>query len=86
MRYRLFTFFLLLWSVAFSQGYQISAKVVDETDAPISYATVLVKEDGSGSILMGAITDDNGSFLVSGVQQGKVSVEISMIGYENQAL
>ncbi|MEZ4795027.1 MAG: outer membrane beta-barrel protein [Flavobacteriaceae bacterium] len=86
MRYRLFTFFLLLWSVAFSQGYQISAKVVDETDAPISYATVLVKEDGSGSILMGAITDDNGSFLVSGVQQGKVSVEISMIGYETQAL
>ena len=63
-----------------AQG-QISGIVLDKnTDTPIEYATILLKQDGK--IMEGTISKSDGSFLLPDVGNAYFSLEISFLGYQ----
>ena len=60
----------------------ISGKVVDKnTKQAIPYATVIIK-DLTGKTLTGGITEENGTFTISKIPEGKNKIEIQFIGYK----
>ena len=63
-----------------AQG-QISGIVLDKnTNSPIEYATIILKQ--GGKILEGTISNPDGSFLLPISANGNFSVEISFLGYQ----
>src|SRR5690349_16776277 len=71
-------FLLLVSSIGFSQGREVTGKVTDSTGAPIAHATVLVKGTN-----VGTQTADNGTFTINS-PGGATTLSISSIGYEPQ--
>ena len=60
----------------------LSGRVVDDTDeAPIAFATVVVEEAASGESLSGALTGDNGRFIVKGMTPGAYTIHLSFPGF-----
>lgn len=70
---------VLLPCVLFSQ-VQITGKVTSEKEI-ISFANVVLT-DGENKIVGGAITDENGVFVIK-TQQGTYKITVSFIGYTN---
>lgn len=62
--------------MAFAQTGSIRGKVLDETSAPLPGASVTV--DGT---TIGATTDANGSYTITGVKTGNVTVTAKFLGY-----
>lgn len=63
----------------------ISGTVMDATDgAPVGYATVSVY--AGASIVDGTITDDDGKFVIAGINNGTYRIDVSFIGYETLSL
>ena len=61
---------------------KISGKVTDKQNGePLIGATVTVRGSGAS-----AVTDNSGSFTITNVKVGKVSIEISYVGYEDVVL
>lgn len=74
-------FFLLFFSislVSFAQNARIRGLVYDEaTGEPANYATAQLKGTS-----MGALTDDNGSFIIDKIPAGNYILTITLFGYE----
>ena len=80
MRLPLFTLFLLLTTLTSAQ-VTVGGQVLEaETDGPVAYATVSLT-DGDGSLLGGTLTDEEGRFIVSTTQRGRVTLQVSYLGY-----
>ncbi|TWR24308.1 TonB-dependent receptor [Mucilaginibacter achroorhodeus] len=76
----MFLFAVLLLSQAIhAQSGSISGKVVDENNAPLPGATVLI----SGTTIAGA-ADANGNYKIAGVKAGSYTLTASFIGYTSQ--
>ncbi len=75
-KYVLICAFLMMSVMAFAQTGSIKGKVLDETSAPLPGAAVSI--DGT---TMGATTDANGNFTISGVKSGNVTVTAKFLGY-----
>ena len=72
---------ILVCLIPFGAQGQISGIVLDKnTDLPIEYASILLKQDGK--ILEGTISKPDGSFLLPDGGNGKFSLEISFLGYQ----
>lgn len=86
MRIRLL--FLFLFGTLFSMQAQnigtISGKVADKSNAPISYATIAIKE--GAAVVTGGITDDKGEFQIKNLALKNYTVEIQFIGYKTYSL
>ncbi|MGB3617883.1 MAG: TonB-dependent receptor, partial [Catalinimonas sp.] len=54
----------------------------DATDEPLPYATVVVKQAGTETLVDGTVTEDDGRFEIKGLAGGTYDVAISFIGYE----
>jgi outer membrane receptor protein involved in Fe transport len=60
----------------------ISGKVIDQTTKePLPYVNIIIK-DTAKKILTGGITNDNGTFSIKNIPEGKSIVEIQFIGYK----
>lgn len=71
--------FFLIWSTSFAQEITIKGKVVDsKTDLPLENANIIVK----GDKFIGAISDAEGLFTLSGISSSDEVIEVSYIGYE----
>lgn len=70
--------FILLFASVHSQELlsSISGTVKDDYNNPLAFATVMIE-----GLKLGVLTDDNGSFLIKNVPQGKHNVVVSFIGY-----
>ncbi|SEC11819.1 Outer membrane receptor proteins, mostly Fe transport [Maribacter dokdonensis] len=70
--------FILLFASVHSQELlsSISGTVKDDYNNPLAFATVMIE-----GLKLGVLTDDNGSFLIENVPQGKHNVVVSFIGY-----
>ena len=81
MRIKLLFLFLMgtLFSMHAQNAGTISGKVVDQKNAPISYATIAIKE--GEAVITGGITDDNGDFQIKNLALKNYTVEIQFIGY-----
>lgn len=61
---------------------KISGKITDQTGEPVPYANVaLVLLDGG--LVDGAVSDENGDFLIESTKTAKVKLVISSIGYSS---
>src|ERR1700760_2423291 len=73
---RLFFIFLLLPATVFSQ-FKITGKVIDSsTNAPVEDVSVFINNS-----TIGAISSPDGSFVLTGLKNGKYDLIISIIGY-----
>ncbi len=61
------------------KGKTLSGKVVDKkTNEPLPGANVVIQ-----GTFLGAATDQNGDFIISGILTGEVTVSVSMVGYKS---
>src|SRR4051812_45389995 len=71
---------LLAAAPALAQG-DIKGRVADEQKTPLPYVTVVLRSLPDSAVARSAVTDANGNFLLSPVQPGNYSLELSMIGF-----
>ena len=87
MKINLFTILLLCymplsWGQNAELSQTINGQVVDQlTGTPLIGASVIVENSDP---LIGAITDETGSFRLKEVPLGRRSLEVSYLGYEKQ--
>ena len=64
----------------------ISGTIIDgENEGPLGYATIAIMEPGKSSPVAGCTSEDDGSFLVTGLKNGDYIVQISFVGYLNDS-
>ncbi len=77
-----FLFFLLLFPFAlFSQEANIKGIVVDIENNPISFVNILVSEKEGSQTISGAVTDDEGKFIITELENKDYFAVFSMVGY-----
>ena len=60
----------------------ISGKIIDKTTKePLPYVNIIIK-DATNVILTGGITNDDGTFFIKNIPEGKSIIEIQFIGYK----
>ena len=60
----------------------ISGKIIDgENDEPLGFATISVTRAGSSAPTSGATSEDDGNFLITGLQEGDYTVQFTFVGY-----
>lgn len=77
-------FLLLLFPLAImAQGTgTISGKMIDgENNEPLGFATISVTRAGSSAPTSGVTSDDDGKFLITGLQEGDYTVQFTFVGY-----
>ncbi len=69
----------------FSQGdATISGRIYDKSmSEPLPYATVVLTGISDDKVLAGTITDDEGRFLLTGIDQGDYLIKCSFVGYKS---
>lgn len=81
-----FTFILLGFTYAsVARGFNdqnITGILVDESNAPVPFATVALRNATDSSLVKGELSDDNGAFSFLQVKEGSYMVEIQGIGFE----
>ena len=77
---RLIVFFLFsfLQVLAAQNTYSISGKVTNE-NLPLPYANIILD-----STTKGAVTDENGKFIITNVSQGTYNIAVSFTGFTTQ--
>ena len=66
-----------------AQDLHISGKVTNAVNSPLSFVNVLVYKGDAESPLKGTTTNEDGSFVLNGMEDGEYSVNFSYIGFEN---
>ena len=90
----IFIFFVFIFSssILYAQPYNnpkghISGKVVDAiTRQPVDYATVSIFKDGGTSPINGVVTDPQGGFVITNLNEGQYSISIDFIGYKKKTI
>lgn len=74
------TLIITIFSVAtgFAQTGNIKGKIVDENNKAVAFATVYIEETNNA-----VQTNEKGEYQIQGVKNGKQTLKISLIGYEN---
>ncbi len=75
---------LLSTFISFSQTGSISGKVVDENNTPFEFATVAVYD--SDELVNGAMTAENGNFIISEIASGSYRIVITFLGYKEVSI
>jgi hypothetical protein len=78
----LLIFFLGMSNLAAKEFSHISGQVADGKGEFLPFVNVALVEAESGSLLTGAVTGDDGKFLIESARSGKVQLVISSIGFE----
>lgn len=77
------------FSLLYSQNLSVSGKVVDESNQPMSFVTVLLSKQINNSEFenpLGTSTNDDGSFILSELESGTYRLVISFIGYKTETI
>ncbi len=78
----LVTYLLGMSNLAAKELSKITGKVLDQNGQVVPYANVaLIAVDG-GNLLDGAVSDENGDFLIESIKTAKVKLVISSIGFK----
>lgn len=88
MKKSIVLFFIFLLAIqTYSQNAVISGRVVEQsTNNSVPFANVLLLADNSDEMVSGTITEDNGRFVLEGLNEGNYMISISFIGYETMTL
>lgn len=64
-------------------GITLSGKVQDaQTKAPLAFLSVVLKTEKDSAFVAGTLTDEAGSFTLSGLKKGNYRLEASFMGYQ----
>ena len=74
--------FLSIGSIGKAQTHAIRGNVVDDSNAAIAFANVLVLKSNDSTLVKGGITNDDGTFLLENIPSGSYFVKASLIGYQ----
>jgi outer membrane receptor protein involved in Fe transport len=78
------TFLFVLVSLAAISQTTLSARILSMDDhQPLYNATIAVTKTGTGELVTGTISDDQGRFSIANLAPGEYDVSISFIGYES---
>lgn len=88
MKYNvLLLFFLLLLQNIQAQNCKITGKIIDEQNSiPLPYANAILTSLSDSTILLGAISNDDGVFEIEKIKKGKYNLMLSFIGYQSVEL
>ncbi len=65
-----------------AQDYTLSGSVVDNSGVPVPFANVLLLNPDQ-EIVQGTITEDDGTFTVSGLDDAGYQLKVSFVGYDD---
>ena len=75
--------FLVCVHVAWAQG-QIRGRILDKkSNTPLEFINVAIRKQGDTKIFKGAISDTEGSFLITGLPDGQYTLTTSFTGYKD---
>jgi hypothetical protein len=78
----LITLLLLISNFLFAQ-HSLKGKLVTESSEPVAFANViLLNAEDSTSVYKGAISEDNGEFLLKDISSNNYLLKVSFVGYE----
>lgn len=80
------TLFLIFFLPAISSFAQhtIEGTVVDKSDAPVAFANIiLLSAADSTTVYKGAVTSENGSFLLENIENADYLLKVSFVGFED---
>ena len=64
-------------------GVTLSGAVQDaQTKAPLAFLSIVLKTEKDSAFVAGALTDEAGSFTLSGLKKGNYRLEASYVGYQ----
>ncbi len=79
----------LLFTITFSYANDpnedigsVSGTIVDQSEQPVAYATIVIKSKDGSQTITGSITKDDGSFEIKKLPEGQYTLEVQFIGYE----
>lgn len=79
----LIIFFNLLVTSSFSQNTTLTGTIIDnKTKEPLPYANAIITSDKDSTILLGAIANNKGKFLIEDIPPGIYELSLSFIGYQ----
>ncbi|WP_231896365.1 carboxypeptidase-like regulatory domain-containing protein [Gramella sp. MAR_2010_147] len=82
MRFYIFLLLILISSNSFSQEFQITGKVVDDSSNPLESATIYTEKPGDSSLVSYTISEKNGEFLLKGnTEAANLNLIVSYNGY-----
>jgi hypothetical protein len=68
-------------NTAFSQTYSVSGTIIEKTSKEPLPGASIVLFDATGSVLNGATSDNQGTFIINSISNGNYHLEISFIGF-----
>ncbi|HEA31492.1 MAG TPA: TonB-dependent receptor [Leeuwenhoekiella sp.] len=74
---------LFLIQQGYAQNYVINGKIIDEQPQALSYVNVLLLKAQDSSLIKGAVTSEDGSYLIDAVDQGNYLIKASFVGYND---
>ncbi len=64
---------------------KITGKIIDPaTNQPVSYATISLMKEGSEKVINGVLSEEDGSFKLTDIKDGRYALEVSFLGYETK--
>ncbi len=77
----------LMQGVVFSQKCELIGKLVHESSGePMAYASAILTSPMDSSLLLGAVTDDSGQFVIKHAKQGNYQLKLSFVGFQSVVL
>lgn len=70
--------------VCFAQEYEVSGKVIDMQQQPLSFVNVLVLQKKDSVVVRGNSTLEDGSFKIKGLTAGDYILKFTFIGFKKQ--
>ena len=77
-----FSFFFHVGNLYAKETSKISGQIHDQTGKPVAYANVALIGTENGGLIDGAVSDENGEFLIESSKSSKVKLVVSSIGFK----
>ncbi len=62
--------------------YSISGRIIDDQNAGVPFANVLLLNSVDSTLVKGSITDEQGNYQIQDIAQGNFIIQSSMVGFE----
>ncbi|MBL7471452.1 outer membrane beta-barrel family protein [Robertkochia sediminum] len=83
---KIFGIFFLCSFLSTAQDYDLSGKITDSEDLPLSFVNILLLNAQDSTLVNGVISGDDGRFLFQDVTAGNYVIQSSYIGYQTHFL
>ena len=80
------TFTFLFGILSIQAQHSIKGKITDAQNEPLAYANIVLFDIDNGSSPKGAVSDENGNYILENIASGNYQIEISMLGFETKKI